>query len=58
MHVHRKISRRQLLGGAAAASALTPFIPMLESHAGGTGMPKRLVILNTPAGSIMPRCSM
>ncbi len=55
MLIRRPISRRQFLGGTAAAAALTPFVPLLESHAGGNGFPTRLVILYTPAGTIMPR---
>ena len=55
MHIRRSISRRQFLGGAAAATALTPFVPLLDSQAQDNGYPVRLVILYTPAGTLMPR---
>lgn len=55
MLIRKNVSRRQFLGGATAAAALTPFVPMLESHAGGSGAPTRLIILYSGAGSIMPR---
>ncbi len=55
MHVLSQFSRRKLLGGGAAAAALGPFIPLLDSHAGGDGIPTRLIIVYTPAGTVLPR---
>lgn len=55
MHFHRKINRRRFLGGATAAAALAPFVPLLDSQAGETGYPTRLIIVYTAAGTIMPR---
>lgn len=48
-------SRRALLGSIGAAAALAPFIPMLESQAGGNPFPKRLVLLFTPNGTLHER---
>lgn len=56
MHLLPKLTRRGLLGGGAAAAALAPFLPVLDSHAGGdSGFPTRLVILYTSSGTVLPR---
>ncbi|MEM6996913.1 MAG: DUF1552 domain-containing protein [Myxococcota bacterium] len=55
MPIRSRISRRAFLGGAATTAALAPFVPVLESQAGASGYPTRLIVLYTPAGSIMPR---
>ena len=52
---NRNFSRRALLGSIGASAALAPFIPMLESQAGGTAAPKRLVLLFSPNGTLHER---
>lgn len=47
-----RMSRRGLLAGAGLSLAATPFLPMLQSHAGGDGPPKRLLLLFSPCGTI------
>lgn len=50
--IHRKIRRRALLKSLGAASALAPFVPLLnaESEAGGAMPVKRLLLIFTPDG--------
>ena len=48
-------SRRALLGTIGASAALAPFIPMLESQAGGDAAPKRLILLFSPNGTLHER---
>ena len=50
--VNRNFSRRRLLQGMGAATALTPFVPILETHAGGSEFPKRLILLFSANGTI------
>lgn len=52
---NRQFSRRALLGSLGAGAALAPFIPLLESHAGGDAAPKRLVLLFSPNGTLHER---
>ena len=47
----RRISRRSMLTGLGASAAALPFIPVLESEAGGGGLyPKRIVLFTTTTG--------
>ena len=52
---NRNFSRRALLGSIGASAAMAPFIPLLESQAGGDAAPKRLVLLFSPNGSLHER---
>lgn len=49
---NRAFSRRAFLGGVGCAGALAPFVPMLESEAGGNPFPKRLILLFSANGTI------
>ena len=42
---NKRFSRRTFLGGLASAAALAPFVPVLESEAGQSALPKRLILL-------------
>ncbi len=50
--VNLNFSRRKFIAGLGAATALTPFIPILEGQAGQTGYPKRFVLLFSANGTI------
>ena len=50
--VNPYFSRRKFMAGLGAATALTPFIPILEGQAGETGFPKRFVLLFSANGTI------
>lgn len=45
----KHLTRRSLLAGLASGVALSPFVPLLESHA-QTSAPTRLIIFHTPHG--------
>jgi hypothetical protein len=56
--VDMRFSRRQVLGGLGATTALTPFLPLLEREteaAPGDNGPKRLILLFTPNGTLHER---
>jgi hypothetical protein len=47
-----RFSRRAFLGGGAAAAGILPFVPLLESEAGGSAFPKRIILLFSANGTI------
>ncbi len=49
------IPRRRFLQGAAAAGALSPFVPLLQSEAAGGEFPCRLILLFSPNGTLHER---
>ncbi len=51
MHLmkYEGLTRRNLLAGIAGGAALTPLLPMLDSHA-QTDTPTRFIVFNTPHG--------
>ena len=50
--LNRNFSRRGFLGTLGAATALTPFLPILESQGAESGFPRRLVLLFSPNGTL------
>ncbi|MEM6993297.1 MAG: DUF1552 domain-containing protein [Myxococcota bacterium] len=44
------VSRRNFLQGLGLSAAALPFVPILESAAGGKGFPKRLIVFCTTTG--------
>ncbi len=50
--LNRNFSRRGFLGSLGAAGALTPFLPMMRGHAGGTEFPVRLILCFSANGTI------
>jgi hypothetical protein len=52
MGFNPRFTRRRLLAGAGLSVAATPFVPLLESHAGAAGPPLRLIMVFSPNGTI------
>jgi hypothetical protein len=50
----RPFRRRTFLRSLGAAAALAPFVPSFDSEAGGTGFPKRLILLYSGNGTVYP----
>ncbi|MEM6991623.1 MAG: DUF1552 domain-containing protein [Myxococcota bacterium] len=51
--VNRQLSRRRVMQGLGVSAALAPFVPLLESAAGGAeSPPKRFVVFHHPHGTI------
>jgi hypothetical protein len=53
MNRDSKWSRRNLLRTLGVSAAAAPFIPLLEGHAGGTALPKRLVLFTHSNGVVL-----
>jgi hypothetical protein len=53
MNLARKWSRRDLLRALGVSAATAPFIPLLDGHAGGEALPKRLVLFTHPNGVVL-----
>ncbi len=50
--INRDFSRRAFFRGLAAGTVLTPFVPLLNSEAGGSMFPKRLILMFSANGTL------
>jgi hypothetical protein len=48
----RRLSRRALLGGIGAGALLSPFVPLLNTSAQESAIPRRIIFLFSPNGTI------
>jgi hypothetical protein len=53
------LGRRAFLAASGGSALLLPFVPVLDSEAGGTGFPRRLILYYWPTGTVLEnwRCS-